>query len=86
MHSQVKFEVDKKSLDDPHTKANLLLQAHFGRVTLPVSDYITDTKMVLDNSVRLLQAMIDICAGNGWLNTTRQVCLFSSPSPPVKAL
>lgn len=42
--------------DDPHTKANLLLQAHLGRLALPISDYITDTKGVLDNSLRILQA------------------------------
>jgi len=41
--------------DDPHTKANLLLQAHLGRLPLPISDYITDTKGVLDNSLRILQ-------------------------------
>lgn len=41
--------------DDPHTKANLLLQAHLGRLPLPISDYVTDTKGVLDNSLRILQ-------------------------------
>jgi hypothetical protein len=43
------------SADDPHTKTNLLLQAHLGRLPLPISDYITDTKGVLDNTLRVLQ-------------------------------
>lgn len=44
--------------DDPHTKANLLLQAHLGRLPLPISDYVTDTKGALDNSLRILQASL----------------------------
>jgi hypothetical protein len=31
-----------------HTKAFLLLQAHFERAALPIADYINDTKSVLD--------------------------------------
>lgn len=37
------------------------------RLPLPISDYVTDTKTVLDNSLRVLQAMVDICADAGWL-------------------
>jgi hypothetical protein len=32
------------------------MQAHMGRLELPISDYIGDTKSALDNSVRMLQA------------------------------
>jgi Sec63 Brl domain len=46
------------------------VQADFGRVPLPIADYITDTRSTLDNSLRLLQAMIDVCADQGWLHTT----------------
>ena len=56
--------------DLPHTKANLLFQAHFSRTPLPLSDYITDTKLALDNAIRLLQAMIDTVASQGWLRVT----------------
>lgn len=48
-------------------------QAHFSRLALPVSDYITDTKSVLDQSIRILQAMVDIAAHGGWLATTLHV-------------
>ena len=33
----------------------LARQAHMGRLELPISDYIGDTKSALDNSVRMLQ-------------------------------
>ena len=53
---QVRWPIDKRVADDPHAKANLLIQAHLSALTLPISDYITDTKTVLDNSIRILQA------------------------------
>ncbi|KAK9814715.1 hypothetical protein WJX72_010327 [[Myrmecia] bisecta] len=67
--SQVRWRVDPRTVDDPHTKANLLLQAHMARLDAPISDYITDTKSVLDQSLRILQAMTDIAADAGWLDT-----------------
>lgn len=51
-------------------KAFLLLQAHFERITLPITDYLTDTISVLDQSIRVLQAYIDITAEQGCLSTT----------------
>jgi hypothetical protein len=45
------------------------LQAHFSRAELPISDYVTDLKSVLDQSIRIIQAMIDICANSGWLSS-----------------
>ncbi|EFJ28836.1 hypothetical protein SELMODRAFT_410613 [Selaginella moellendorffii] len=67
---QARMRVDNKLLDDPHVKANLLFQAHFSRLELPISDYVTDTKSVLDQSIRILQAMVDAAANGGWLRTT----------------
>ena len=46
--------VPKHDLENPHVKSNLLLQAHFERCPLPITDYITDTKSVLDQSIRIL--------------------------------
>ena len=77
MHAQLCTElpwrVDQSALDSPHVKAQLLLQAHFARTPLPMSDYITDTKSVLDQAMRVLQAMVDIAADGGWLDTTLSV-------------
>ena len=47
---------------DPHIKAFLLLQAHFSRSELPISDYVGDQISVLDQSIRIIQAAIDLLA------------------------
>jgi len=66
----------KKNYDSPHVKAFLLLQAHLIRLeNLPCADYATDTISVLDQSVRVLQAMIDISAEKGYLSTT--LCIMT---------
>ncbi|KAG8388729.1 hypothetical protein BUALT_Bualt02G0155600 [Buddleja alternifolia] len=70
LSNKVPYKVDKNLLDDPHVKANLLFQAHFSRVELPITDYVTDLKSVLDQSIRIIQAMIDLCANSGWLSST----------------
>jgi activating signal cointegrator complex subunit 3 len=59
--------------DNPHTKTFLLMQAHFSHLPLPNTDFNTDTKSVLDQSIRILQAMIDVVAENGWLATTLRI-------------
>ncbi|XP_031489870.1 DExH-box ATP-dependent RNA helicase DExH14 isoform X2 [Nymphaea colorata] len=66
---KVRYLVDEQCLDDPHVKANLLFQSHFSQLELPISDYVTDMKSVLDQSIRIIQAMIDICANSGWLSS-----------------
>jgi antiviral helicase SLH1 len=45
---------------DPHIKAFLLLQAYMGDVELPISDYMSDQISVLDQTVRIIQAGIDV--------------------------
>ncbi|KAL2493038.1 U5 small nuclear ribonucleoprotein helicase [Abeliophyllum distichum] len=67
LSKKVPLPVDKNLLDDPHVKANLLFQAHLSQVELPITDYVTDLKSVLDQSIRIVQAMIDVCANSGWL-------------------
>jgi activating signal cointegrator complex subunit 3 len=61
------WPADQSSLDSSHTKTFLLLQAHFYRQPLPISDYINDTKSVLDQVPRVLNALIDISADEGQL-------------------
>lgn len=45
------------TFEDPHTKAFLLVQAFLLHARLPISDYVNDTKSVVDNIPRLLAAM-----------------------------
>jgi activating signal cointegrator complex subunit 3 len=68
-----RIPVNPHALDSSHTKALLLFQAHFSRLDLPCADYVTDTKSVLDQSIRILQAMMDVSAESGWLATTLRI-------------
>ncbi|XP_034488754.1 activating signal cointegrator 1 complex subunit 3 [Drosophila innubila] len=65
-----RFRPLSASWDSPYTKTFLLLQAHFSRLALPNSDYLTDTKSALDNATRVMQAMVDYTAERGWLSTS----------------
>ncbi|XP_060905517.1 activating signal cointegrator 1 complex subunit 3 [Labrus mixtus] len=66
---QLPLQVNPHSFDSAHTKTHLLLQAHFSHASLPCSDYSTDTKTVLDNAIRICQAILDVAANEGWLVT-----------------
>uniref|UniRef100_A0A7N9CSH8 Activating signal cointegrator 1 complex subunit 3 n=1 Tax=Macaca fascicularis TaxID=9541 RepID=A0A7N9CSH8_MACFA len=67
------IELNPHSFDSPHTKAHLLLQAHLSRAMLPCPDYDTDTKTVLDQALRVCQAMLDVAANQGWLVTVLNI-------------
>ncbi|KAJ3152645.1 activating signal cointegrator 1 complex subunit [Geranomyces variabilis] len=56
--------------DNPHAKAFLLMQGHLTRQrSMPCADFFTDTVSVLDQSIRVMQAMVDITAEDGHLST-----------------
>ena len=63
------YPIDKSKVENPKIKTLLLFQAYFSGLPLPIRDYITDTKLVLDSAVRFLQAMIDLSAERGYLDT-----------------
>ena len=54
---------------DPHVKAFLLLQSYFSRIDLPISDYVGDQNSVLDQSIRIVQASIDVMTELGYLSS-----------------
>lgn len=54
---------------DPHVKAFLLLQAYFSRIDLPISDYVGDQNSVLDQSIRIVQASVDVLTELGYLSS-----------------
>lgn len=64
---QLTCDIGHRDYDSPHAKAYLLLIAHFQRCKLPISDYINDTKSVLDQFPRVLNSLIDIAAELGEL-------------------
>lgn len=62
------LKVDKPNYHSAATKVNILLQAHFSRRALP-PDLAKDQDFIVENSVRLLQAMVDVISSSSWLTT-----------------
>lgn len=54
------------SFSDPAAKVLVLLQAHFSRSALPV-DLYADLQSILKDSLKLLQACVDVISSQGWL-------------------
>lgn len=48
----------------PHTKAYLLVQAHLEHAKLPISDFVNDSRAIVENVPRLLSAMEFIAVGD----------------------
>ena len=61
-----KIEDKAKKLNEPHTKANILLQLYLNRKRIP-QDLINDQKLVIEISQRLILAMVDVISSNGFL-------------------
>ena len=61
-----KFEDKSKKLNEPHTKANILLQLYLNRKRIP-QDLIKDQKQIIEISQRLILAMVDVISSNGFL-------------------
>lgn len=57
--------------DSPHVKTELLLQAHMNRTQLPIVDYVTDTRSVMEQAIRIVTAMLDVASDCGWLKPVR---------------
>ena len=70
------YPVDRSRLDSPKVKTLLLIQAYFSSLPLPIRDYVTDTTTVLENIVRFTQALIDIAAEKGYLDTLLNLTQF----------
>jgi hypothetical protein len=58
--SQLCFIMSENSFESPHCKAFLLLQAHLFSLPLPITDYVTDLKSVLDQCIRILLCFLHI--------------------------
>ena len=67
----IHWKVDGTAWDSAHTKTHLLLQSHLSRLDFDVSDYYTDLKSVLDQTIRVLQAMVDTISEAGWIAAAR---------------
>eukprot|EP01114_Cavostelium_apophysatum_P007654 TRINITY_DN197_c0_g1_i3.p1 TRINITY_DN197_c0_g1~~TRINITY_DN197_c0_g1_i3.p1 ORF type:complete len:2134 (+),score=829.11 TRINITY_DN197_c0_g1_i3:506-6907(+) len=61
------LKIEKQNYTTANTKVNVLLQAHFSRRALS-ADLAADQSFILENAVRLLQAMVDVISSSGWLS------------------
>merc|ERR1711872_1032012 len=60
-------KLQSAKFNDPHVKANLLLQAHLSRMQLS-AELQQDTEIILSKAIRLIQACVDVLSSNGWLS------------------
>ncbi|ESO12122.1 hypothetical protein HELRODRAFT_62279, partial [Helobdella robusta] len=70
---QLSVSVEHNTFDKSNTKALLLFWAYFSRTPLPSADYHTDLKSVMDQALRVLQAMLDMSAELNYLSTSLRV-------------
>ena len=63
-----------KRYDSSNLKTFLLFQMYFGRLPPPIRDYVTDAKLVIDGSMRIAMALIDIAADKGYLSVVFNLC------------
>jgi pre-mRNA-splicing helicase BRR2 len=62
----ITFELKSEVYNEPHTKANILLQSYFNRQDIP-KDLIKDQRQVVEYAQRLSLAMVDVLSSNGLL-------------------
>jgi len=62
----VPLTLENAKFTDPHTKANALLQCHLSRRQVH-GDLVGDQRQVVQQSLRLLQATVDVISSSGWL-------------------
>ena len=60
------LKIEGARYNDPHTKANVILQCHYSRRDVG-REMEADQAFVLDKATRLLQAMVDVLSSSGWL-------------------
>lgn len=65
--------LDGMPMWDPHVKAFLLLQAHMSRIDLPISDYVGDQTSVLDQTIRIAQAGVDLMTEMGRFGAVKEM-------------
>eukprot|EP00210_Caulerpa_lentillifera_P005576 g5333.t1 len=59
--------IDQPKYTDPHVKVNALLQSHFSRTQIGTDLQLDQSRIVVE-SIRLIQAIVDVIASNGWLS------------------
>ncbi|ORY79259.1 Sec63 Brl domain-domain-containing protein [Leucosporidium creatinivorum] len=88
VYDRVPVKLATVDYDSPHFKTNVLLQAHFARLSLP-ADLAADQALILARVLNLLSACVDVMSSNAYLNALgamelSQMCvqaMWDSDSP-----
>ncbi|KAI1312538.1 Sec63 Brl domain-containing protein [Xylaria venustula] len=67
IYDRVPVKMSEPTYDSPHSKAFVLLQAHFSRMSLPI-DLSKDQEIVVSKVLSLLSATVDVLSSDGHLN------------------
>jgi len=59
-------QTENFSFNEPHTKANILLQLYLNHSPIPI-DLLADQRIVVEISQKLILSMVDIISNNQWL-------------------
>jgi pre-mRNA-splicing helicase BRR2 len=70
LYDHVPVKLPEPDFDSPHHKANILLQAHFSRLTLP-ADLASDQARILSKILSVLSAAVDVLSSSGYLNALK---------------
>ncbi|GAG90873.1 unnamed protein product, partial [marine sediment metagenome] len=60
------FDYNNADYDSPFIKTEILFRARFQRLAMPMSDYKTDLRSILDQGIRIPLAMLDVAAHHGY--------------------
>ena len=66
------------SFSDPATKAMVLVYAHLSRMVLP-GELPNDLKILLKDSMKLIQALADVVASQSWLKPAAYLSSYHTP-------
>ncbi|KAM0747473.1 Sec63-domain-containing protein [Meredithblackwellia eburnea MCA 4105] len=88
VYDRVPVKLSDVNYESPHFKTNVLLQAHFSRLTLP-ADLAADQAQILTKVLNLLSACVDVMSSNAFINALgamelSQMCvqaMWDSDSP-----
>ncbi|SIO73240.1 Sec63 Brl domain [Babesia microti strain RI] len=76
LSSMCPVPIDESEASSPHSKTFLLLQAIMWKLPLPIIDYKTDIKTILDRATVIIHAFIDIAAVKRRLSTVLYLILI----------
>jgi len=74
IYDRVPVKLPQPDFSKPDTKTNILLQAHFSRLSLP-ADLASDQAIILGKVLNLLSACVDVMSSNSFINALQAMDL-----------